>query len=379
MSFFLTEEQELVIGSAREFAIKELRPRAREIDRTSQWPRDLWARMTELQFTGVTVPEQYGGLGMDLLTQCLVVEELCKECNLMGNILVNHCTIVCEALSRYGTEVQKEKYLLPAAQGEIIGAVAMTEPGAGSDAGSAKTTAVLDGDEWVINGSKCFCTGAGLAQIYLVAALTDPEKGPAGFSAFIIEKGAPGFEFGKVDDKVGWHGSSTGELFFKNCRIPKENILGRVDKGLPIFLSLFDLGRVVLSAGALGTAEAALARAAEYSKHRVQFGKPICKQQTIAFYLAEMATDIELARSLLYRTAALQAAGQPFGRESAMCKYWICDMVERVCSRAIQIHGGNGLMREFDVERFWRDARGYSIAEGTSEIQKLVISSYVLR
>jgi butyryl-CoA dehydrogenase len=379
VSIFLTEEQELIINTAREFARQELRPRAREIDQSGKWPWDLWKRMMELDFVSITVPEECGGLGMDILTQCLVVEELCKECNLMGLILVNHCTIACEALLKYGTEEQKQKYLVPAAKGEKIGAIAMTEPGAGSDAGSAKTTAVLDGDEWVLNGSKCFCTGVGLAEIYIVAALTSPEKGPGGFSAFVVEAGTPGFEFGKIENKVGWHGSNAGELFFKNCRIPKDNILGKVDKGLPLFLSMFDLGRIVLSAGALGTAEAALAKAADYSKQRVQFGKPICKQQAIAFYLAEMATDIELARSLLYRTAALKEAGRPFARESAMCKYWICDMVERVCSRAIQIFGGNGLMKEFDVERFWRDSRGYSIAEGTSEIQKLVISSYVLK
>lgn len=379
MSFFLTEEQELIINSAREFAVKELRPRARQIDETGVWPWDLWNRMRELDFVSITVPEQYGGLGMDLLTQCLVVEELCKECNLMGLMLINHCTIAAEALAKYGTEEQKQKYLLPLASGAKIGAISLTEPAAGSDASAARTTAVLDGDEWVINGSKCFCTGVDLAEIYIVAALSSPEKGPAGFSAFIVEKGTPGFEFGKIENKVGWHGSNAGELFFKDCRIPRENLLGKADKGLPLFMSLFELGRVVMSAGALGTAEASLSRAVDYSKQREQFGKPISKQQTIAFYLAEMATDIELGRSLLHRTAALHDAGQAFAREAAMCKYWICDMAERVCSRAIQIFGGNGLMKEFDVERFWRDARGFSIAEGTSEIQKLVISSLVLR
>lgn len=374
---FFTEEQELIRNIAREFTQKEVAPRAKEIDSSDEFPYDLVKRCGELNFMGIPVPEEYGGAGADLVSQCLVIEEIAKECPTLALILDAHISLGCMPILFEGTEEQKQKYLVPLAKGEKVISFGLTEPSAGSDAGSSKSFAVLEGDEWVINGSKCFITSIDAAEVYIITAKTEVD-GKKGVSAFIVEKGTPGFEIGKIEKKLGWHGSNTGELFFKNLRLPKDALLGRVNKGLPLFLRGLDEGRVAISAVAVGNAQGAFEKSVAYSKEREQFGKPICKFQAIAFYLADMATQIEAARNLLYTTAAMRDAGMPYSKQAAMCKLFCGETAIWVTDRAIQIHGGNGYIRDFGIERYWRDARGLTIGEGTSEIQKVVISGHIL-
>ena len=378
MSYFLTEEQELVRGVAREFAQKEVAPLAKQLDATAEFPWEWVKRCAELGFLGVSIPEQYGGVGADVLTEALVIEEIAKESGSLALIIDAHTSLGCMPLLFEGTEEQKQKYLVPAAKGEKLMSFGLTEPSAGSDAGSSKTTAVLDGDEWVINGSKCWITNIGAAEIYIVTAKTDPEKGNRGISAFIIESGTPGFEVGKPEKKMGLNNSATGELFFKNCRIPKENLLGKLNRGFPLFLKSLDEGRIAISAMAVGMAQGALDRSVAYAKERVQFGRPIAQFQAIAFYIAEMTMQVELARTMLYRVAKMRDQELPFTHEAAILKLYSSEMCCWVCDKAVQIHGGNGYSRQFDVERFMRDSKVLTIGEGTSEVCKLVISGRVL-
>lgn len=375
---FLTEEHELMRNIAREFTRTEVAPVVRQLDATGEFPWEWVKKCAELSFLGIPIPEEYGGCGADSLSECLVIEEIAKESGSLALIIDAHTSLGCMPLLMEGTEEQKRKYLVPAAKGEKLMSFGLTEPGSGSDAGSSKTTAVLDGDEWVINGSKCWITNIGAAEIYIITAKTDPDKGNRGISAFIVEKGAPGFEIGKPEKKMGLHNSATGELFFKSCRIPKENLLGTLNRGFPLFLKGLDEGRIAISAMAVGMAQGALDKSVAYAKERVQFGRPIAQFQVISFYLAEMATQIELARTMLYRVAAMRDAGLPFTKEAAILKLHSSEMCCWVCDKAVQIHGGNGYSREFDVERFMRDAKLLTIGEGTSEICKLVISGHVL-
>ena len=378
MPNFLTEEQEMIRNVAREFAKTEIKPIAIKLDETGEFPWAWVKRCAELDFLGVSVPEEYGGAGADCLTECLVIEEIAKESGSLALIIDAHTSLGCMPLLHAGTEEQKLKYLVPAAKGEKLMSFGLTEPGAGSDAGSSKTVAVLDGDEWVINGSKCWITNVGAAETYIVTAKTDPEKGNRGISAFIIEKGTPGFDVGKHEKKMGLNNSATGELFFRNCRIPKGNLLGKVNKGFPLFLIGLDEGRIAISAMAVGMAQGALDRSIAYAKEREQFGRPIAQFQAIAFYIADMGTQIELARTMLYRVARMRDQHMTYSKEAAMLKLFASEMCCWVCDKAVQIHGGNGYSKEYEVERFMRDAKLLTIGEGTSEICKLVISGHML-
>lgn len=379
MSYFLlSEEHELMRNVAREFARNEIAPIARQLDETHDFPHAWVKKCAELGFLGIPIPEQYGGVGADALSECLVLEEIARESGSLALIIDAHTSLGCMPLFLEGTEEQKIKYLVPAAKGEKLMSFGLTEPGAGSDAGGSNTTAVLDEDEWVINGSKCWITNIGVAEIYIITAKTDPEKGNRGISAFIIEKGTPGFSIGKWEQKMGLNNSATGELFFRNCRIPKKNLLGTLNKGFPLFLKGLDEGRIAISAMAVGMAQGAFDRAVAYSKERVQFGRPIAQFQAISFYLAEMATQIELARTLLYRVAKMRDEHLPFTKEAAMLKLFSSEMCCWVCDKAVQIHGGNGYSKEFEVERFMRDAKLLTIGEGTSEVCKIVIGGHVL-
>ena len=378
MYSMLTEEHELMRNIAREFTKTEVAPVVKQLDASGEFPWEWVKKCAELNFLGIPIPEEYGGCGADALSECLVIEEIAKESGALALIIDAHTSLGCMLLLFEGTEEQKRKYLVPAAKGEKLMAFGLTEPGSGSDAGGSKTTATLDGDEWIINGSKCWITNIGAAEIYIVTAKTDPEKGNRGISAFIVEKGTSGFEIGKPEKKMGLHNSATGELYFRNCRVPRENLLGKINRGFPLFLKGLDEGRIAISALAVGMAQGALDKSIVYAKERVQFGRPVAQFQAISFYLADMATQIELARTMLYRVAAMRDAGVLFTKEAAMLKLFASEMCCWVCDKAVQIHGGNGYSREFDVERFMRDAKLLTIGEGTSEICKMVISSHIL-
>lgn len=379
MSYFLTDEQELIRNSAKEFAETEVKPKAKKLDETHEFPWEWVNKCAELGFLGLPIPEEYGGVGADCLSEMLVIEEIAKYSASLALIIDAHTSLGCMPLLHGGTEEQKQKYLIPAAKGEKLMAFGLTEPGAGSDAGSTSTTAVLDGDEWVINGQKCFITNSGAAQTYVITAATDPSQRSKGISAFIVEAGTPGFEVGKPENKMGLNNSYTAQLFFKNCRVPKENIIGEVNKGFPLFLHALNEGRLAVSALAVGMAEGALEMAVDYSKQRVQFGKPICSFQGVSFKIAEMATKIEAAKTLLYNSAKLRDAGLPFTKEAAMVKLFSSEMCVQVCNDALQIFGGNGYSKEFEIERYYRDVKSLTIGEGTSEINKVVISGQILR
>lgn len=374
----LTEEHELMRNIAREFAKNEVAPVTRKLDQAHEFPHELVKRCAELNFLGIPIPEEYGGAGADAISECLIIEEIAKENGSLALIIDAHTSLGCMPLLLAGTEEQKQKFLLPAARGEKLMSFGLTEPGSGSDAAASKTTAVPEGNEWVINGSKCWITNVGVAEIYIITAKTDPDKGARGITAFIVEKGMPGFELGKMEKKLGLHSSNTGELIFRNCRVPKENMIGGIGKGFQLFMKGLDEGRIAISAMAVGMAQGAMDRAVAYAKERIQFGKPIAEHQAIAFYIAEMATEIELARTMLYRVAAMRDAGIPFTHEAAILKLFSSEMCVRVCDKAVQIHGGNGYSQDFEVERFYRDAKLLTIGEGTSEICKLVISRTVL-
>lgn len=376
--FQLTEEHELMRNIAREFAKNEVAPVTKALDQAHEFPLELVKRCAELNFLGIPIPEEYGGAGADSLSESLIIEEIARENGSLALIIDAHTSLGCMPLLISGTEAQKQKYLVPAAKGEKLMSFGLTEPGSGSDAAASKTVATLEGDEWVINGSKAWITNIGYAETYIITAKTDPDKGARGISAFLVEKGTPGFEVGKPEKKLGLHSSATGELFFRNCRIPKENLIGGLNKGFPLFMKGLDEGRIAISAMAVGMAQGALDRAVAYAKERVQFGKPIAEHQAIAFYLADMATEIELARTMLYRVAGMRDAQLPFTQEAAMLKLFASEMCVRVCDRAVQIHGGNGYSQEYEVERFLRDSKLLTIGEGTSEICKVVISRTLL-
>ena len=378
MSYFLTEEQELIRNAAKEFAEYEVKPKAKELDETHEFPWEWVNKCAKLGFLGVSIPEKYGGAGADCLSEMLVIEEIAKYSGSLALIIDAHTSLGCMPLLHAGTEEQKQKYLVPAARGEKLMSFGLTEPGAGSDAGGTQTTAVLDGEEWVINGSKCWITNIHAAQTYIVTAKTDPDKGNKGISAFIVEAGTPGFEVGKLERKMGLNNSNTGDLYFKNCRIPKENLLGKVNRGFPVFLHGLDEGRLAISAMAVGMAQGALELATAYAKERVQFGKPICAFQGVSFKLAEMAINIEAARTMLYNAARLRDAGLPYAKEAAMVKAFSSEMCVDVCDKALQIHGGNGYSKEMEIERYYRDAKLLTIGEGTSEINRMVVANHLL-
>lgn len=379
MNFSFTEDQLSLQQMARDFAEKEVAPRAAAIDSEGKFPQDLFDMMTEMGFTGLCTPEEYGGSGGDDIDKIIVVEEIAKKCASTAATLSIHM-IFAATILKLGTEEQKKKYLPQVTAGGCLGAFALTEAGAGSDAGSARTTAILDEStgEYVINGTKCFITGGGKAQYIALFALTQPEKKLKGFSCIIVEKGTPGFSIGKLEEKMGLHGSETVELIFDNCRVPKENLVGVEGKGFGYAMMALDGARIGVAAQALGIAEGALDEAVKYAHQRVQFGKPIAELQGLQWYLADMATKTEAAKWLTYYAAYLKSAGLPHTKEAAMAKLNASENARFVTNLALQIHGGYGYMRDYPLERMYRDAKITEIYEGTSEIHKLVISRAVL-
>lgn len=379
MNFNLTEEQQLIKQNAREFALEHVEPIAAELDKTGRYPAETVKKLAELDFMGMPYPSEYGGAGADYLSYILVVEELSRSCAATGIIYSAHCSLASWPIYKWGSEELKQKYLTPMCKGEKLGAFALTEPGAGTDAASGQCTAKLDGDEYVLNGTKCFITNGGVADVYIIFALTDPSLGVKGLSAFVVEANLPGFEIGKHEDKMGIRGSQTTELIFKNCRIPKANLIGKEGKGFGIAMATLDGGRVGVAAQALGIAQAALDEAIKFSKERVQFGKPIATKQAIQWMLADMATRLQAARLLTYQAAAMKDEDKPFSKEAAMAKMFASETADFVCSKAIQIHGGYGYIKDFKVERLYRDAKICTIYEGTNEVQRMVVSGSILR
>ncbi|WP_339172011.1 acyl-CoA dehydrogenase [Anoxybacillus sp. FSL W8-1294] len=374
MNFQLSEEHEMIRKMVRDFAKNEVAPTAAERDEEERFDRSIFNKMADLGLTGIPWPEEYGGIGSDYLAYVIAVEELSKVCASTGVTLSAHISLASWPIYKFGTEQQKQTYLRALATGEKLGAYGLSEPGAGSDVSAMKTRAVRDGDHYVLNGSKVWITNGGEADIYVVFAVTDPEKKHRGISAFIVEKGTPGFSIGKKEKKLGIRSSPTTELIFEDCRIPKENLLGEEGEGFKIAMMTLDGGRNGIAAQAVGIAQGALDAAVEYAKGRIQFGKPIAEQQGIAFKLADMATAIEAARLLTYQAAWLESNGLPYGKESAMAKLFAGDTAMKVTVEAVQIFGGYGYTKDYPVERFMRDAKITQIYEGTQEIQRIVIS-----
>ncbi|PLR79775.1 acyl-CoA dehydrogenase [Bacillus canaveralius] len=374
MNFQLTEEHEMIRKMVRDFARNEVAPSAAERDEEERFDRDIFDKMAELGLTGIPWPEEYGGIGSDYLAYCIAIEELSRVCASTGVTLSAHTSLAGWPLYKFGSEQQKQTYLRPMAEGKKIGGYGLTEPASGSDAGAMKTTARLDGDHYVLNGSKIFITNGGIADIYVVFALTDPGSKHKGTSAFIIEKDFPGFSVGKKEKKLGIRSSPTTEIIFEDCRVPKENLLGKEGDGFKIAMMTLDGGRNGIAAQAVGIAQGALDAAVDYAKEREQFGKPIAAQQGIAFKLADMATSVEAARLLTYQAAWLESAGLPYGKESAMSKLFAGDAAMKVTTEAVQVFGGYGYTKDYPVERYMRDAKITQIYEGTQEIQRLVIS-----
>ena len=380
MDFEPTEEHRMIRRMVREFAEKEIAPRAEEIDATDEFPDDLFRRMGELGIIGLPFPEEYGGSGLGYTSLVIALEEIARFSGSMAITLDAQTSLYCEPVYLFGSEEQKQKYLKPAARGEKIGCFGLTEPHAGSDAGATRTRAVRDEEtgEWVINGQKNFITNGSIADFTVVTAKTDPDAGTRGISAFIVERGTPGFEPGRDEKKMGLKGSVTSELFFENCRIPTENLLGEENEGFKQFMTTLDAGRVAIAAMAVGLAQGAFEKSVSYAQEREQFGQPIAKFQAIQWMIADMATEIEAARLMVNRAAWLRERGERFTQEAAMAKLFATEMSERVCHQAIQIHGGYGYVQEYEVERMYRDQRLCQIGEGTNQIQRLVIARQVL-
>ncbi|CVK18998.1 acyl-CoA dehydrogenase [Sporomusa sphaeroides] len=379
MLFELTEDQKMTQKLVREFAEKQVAPSVAERDEHSEFSRELFDAMGEMGLTGICFPEQYGGADGDVLSYILAVEELSKVDDGIGITLSATVSLCAWPIFAFGTEEQKQKYLTPLLEGSKMGAFGLTEPNAGTDAASQQTVAVLEGDHYVINGSKIFITNAGEAETYVIFAITDKSKGVKGISAFIIEKDMPGFTFGKKEHKMGINTSITMELVFQELKVPKENLLGKEGDGFKIAMATLDGGRIGVAAQALGIAQAALDHAVKYSKERVQFGKPIASNQAIAFMLADMATKVDAARLLVYRAAYLKDKGLPYSKEAAMAKLYASDAAMAVTTDAVQIFGGYGYSREYPVERLMRNAKITQIYEGTNQVQRMVISGALLR
>ena len=381
MLFKTTDEHEALRKKVREFAEEKVKPIAFELDQNNEFPDEIVKEMGELGFLGIPYPKKYGGQGLDVMSYAITVEELSRVDGGVGVICSAHTSLGSWPIYAFGTEEQKKKYLTPLAKGEKIGAFGLTEENAGSDAGGTETTAELDldGKRYILNGKKIFITNAPKADTYVVFAVTTPGIGTHGISAFIVEKGTKGFDFGTLENKMGINGSSTMELIFQDCRIPKENLLGEEGKGFKIAMATLDGGRIGIAAQALGIAEGALEKAVQYSKEREQFGRPLAKFQNTQFKLAEMAIEIEAARNLVYKAASLKDAGENYSVAAAMAKLKASRTASFVADRAVQILGGYGYIKEYDVERMMRDAKITEIYEGTSEVMLMVVSGALLR
>ncbi|MHB8170544.1 MAG: acyl-CoA dehydrogenase [Thermincolia bacterium] len=374
MDFHLNQDQWMIRKMVREFAEEEVAPGAENRDRTGEFPLEIVKKMAGLGLLGLPFPEKYGGSGGDTLSYAIAVEEISRACGSTGITLAAHVSLGASPIYLFGTEEQKEKYLVPMATGQYLGSFGLTEPNAGSDAGGTQTTAVLRDGKWVINGSKCFITNTSYSGIVTVTAVTEPGKGSKGISTIIVPTDCQGMTINANYEKLGLHASNTCELFLDDVTVSEENLLGQRAKGFSQFLEVLDGGRISIAALALGIAQASLDKALQYAKERVQFGQSISKFQAIQFKLADMSTNIELARLITWKAAWLKDQGKPFGQEAAMAKLYASEIATRAALEAIQIHGGYGYMREYQVERFLRDAKLCEIGEGTSEVQRLVIA-----
>lgn len=388
MDFSLSKEHEMARQLFKDFAEKEVKPLAQEIDEAHRFPRETVDKLAKYGFLGIPVAKEFGGQGCDVLTYAMCVEEMSKVCGTTGVIVSAHTSLCVDPIMTFGTPEQKEKYGTPLAKGEKLGAFGLTEPGAGTDAQGQQTKAVLDGDEWVLNGSKCFITNGKEADVYVIFAVTGKIEKRGKFikeiSAFIVEKGTPGFTFGTKENKMGICASSTYELIFTDCRIPKENLLGQRGKGFNIAMHTLDGGRIGIAAQALGIAEGALETTIAYVKERKQFGKTIAQQQNTQFQIADMATKVEAAKLLVYKAAAKkdEYTKNPkisYSVEAAMAKLYAAEVAMEVTTKCVQLHGGYGYIKEYGVERMMRDAKITEIYEGTSEVQRMVISANLLK
>ena len=375
MEFKWNDEQQLMQTMFREFVEKELRPIAAELDEEERFPAELIPKLGEIGLLGIPIAEEFGGVGMGNLEYVMAVEEISRVCASTGVTVSAHTSLCCWPIEHFGTREQKEKYLPDLASGEKLGAFGLTEPNAGTDAAMQRTTAEDKGDHWLLNGSKIFITNGEVADTYVVFAMTDKDAGSKGISAFILEKGWEGFSFGSHEKKMGIRGSSTCELVFENVKVPRENLLGELNKGFKIAMMTLDGGRIGIAAQALGIAQGAIDETVKYVKDRVQFGKPISKFQNTQFTLAEMQTRVDAARLLVYRAAAAKDAGDPYSSDAAMAKLFASETAREVTWRAVQLFGGYGYTRDYPVERMMRDAKITEIYEGTSEVQKMVIAS----
>jgi acyl-CoA dehydrogenase len=376
MDLRFTEEQEMMRKMVRDFATNEIAPFIENMEK-GEFPREILRKMGELGLMGIPVPEKYGGAEMDFVSYIIAINELSRVSATVGVILSVHTSVCTNPIVYFGTEAQKQKYVPKLASGEYLGAFCLTEASSGSDAASLKSRAIIDGDHYIINGSKTFITNGGEADIYLVFASTDPQLGSKGISAFIVEKNTPGFIVGKDEKKMGLHGSRTVELTFEDMKVPTENLLGSVGEGFKIAMANLDVGRIGIAAQALGIAEAAILAATSYAKERHQFGRPIITQQGIGFKLADMATNVEAAKLLLYQAANLRSQGLKCGLEASMAKLFASRTAVEVTTEAIQVFGGYGYTEDYPVERYFRDAKITEIYEGTSEIQRIVISKLI--
>lgn len=383
MDFKFDKQHEMAQRLFQEFAENEVKPLAQEVDETEAFPAETVEKMKKLGFMGIAVPKQYGGQGCDPLMYVMCVEELSKVCGTTGVIVSAHSSLCADPIMTYGTEEQKQKYLVPLANGTKLGAFGLTEPGAGTDAQGQQTKAVLDGDEWVLNGSKCFITNGKQADVYIVIAVTGvvEKRGRKmkEISAFIVEKDTPGFTFGTKEKKMGIRGSSTTELIFQDCIVPKENLLGKEGQGFVIAMTTLDGGRIGIASQALGLAQGALDNTIAYVKERKQFGRALAKFQNTQFQLADMHTKVEAARLLVYKAARAKDTQKKYSLEAAMAKLYAAEVAMEVTTKAVQLHGGYGYTREYDVERMMRDAKITEIYEGTSEVQRMVISGNILK
>ena len=379
MDFVLSKEQEMARQLFRDFAEKEVKPLAQEVDEEERFPAETVAKMQKFGFMGIPFPKDMGGQGCDSLTYAICVEELSRVCATTGVIVSAHTSLGCDPIKKFGTPEQIKKYLVPMAQGKLLGAFGLTEPNAGTDASGQQTKAVLEGDHYVLNGSKIFITNGGKADIYIIFAMTDKSKGVKGISAFIVEKDFPGFSIGKKELKMGIRGSSTCELIFENCIVPKENLLGQEGKGFTIAMTTLDGGRVGIAAQALGIAQGAFDKTVKYVKERKQFGRPISAFQNTQFQLADLKTKIEAARLLVYSAAVAKDTKKRFSTDAAMAKLFAAEVAMEVTTKCVQLFGGYGYTRDYPVERMMRDAKITEIYEGTSEVQRMVISGGFLK
>ncbi len=379
MLFKLTDEQLMIQNMVREFSRKVIAATASERDKTKEFPAVNFKQMGELGLMGMMIPEEYGGESADAISYVLALSEIAYSCASTSVVMSVQNSIVCETLYKFGTEEQKQEFLVPLASGEMIGAFALTEPDAGSDPVSQQTTAVRDGDQYIINGTKRFITTGKNSKVVLVTAKTDESKGHKGISCFIIPKGTPGLIVGHLEDKMGLRASDTTDIILENCAVPASNIISKEGDGFKIAMSGLDSGRIGIAAQSYGVAMAAFDAAVKYAKKRKQFGAAISKHQAIRFQIADMATQIEAAKQLIFSAASLKDRGEPYTREASIAKLFASEMVNEVTARAIQIHGGYGFTKDYNVERFYRDARVFTIYEGTSEIQRIVISNQILK